>query len=155
MSVVANAHWSHKWVTPREVKTNQKREIKREREREKERKGDVSKAGEVGGWRLNAHVLKKLTPCVINLLRSDLCLQIPCVTTGCAGLEGWKVEPEITPGSPLGLGGVTLGEVVPAGFELMASCCLVDWGNFEQHLEQVDFRQANGWETYWDKWHDV
>lgn len=37
-----------------------------------------------------------------------------------------------------------LGEVVMAGFEAMVSCCLVDWGNLEEHLEQVDFRQAKG-----------
>lgn len=35
------------------------------------------------------------------------------------------MEPEITPGSLLGLGGVMLGEV-EAGFEPSASCCLVD-----------------------------
>lgn len=78
-------------------------------------------------------------------------LWIPCVTTGWAGLEGWKVDPEITPGSPLGLGGVMLGEVAVAGFEPTMSCCLVDWGNLEQHLGQVGFRQAKGWDTYWER----
>lgn len=35
------------------------------------------------------------------------------------------MEPEITLGSLLGLGGVTLGEVAALGFEPMASCCFV------------------------------
>lgn len=36
-----------------------------------------------------------------------------------------------------------------AGFRAAVSGCLVVWENFEQHLEQVGFRQAKGWETWW------
>lgn len=35
------------------------------------------------------------------------------------------MEPEITPGSPLGVGGVMLGEVELAEFEPTVSFCLV------------------------------
>lgn len=54
------------------------------------------------------------------------------------------MQPEIQPGSPLGFGGVTLGELLAVDFEPTASCCLVDCRNLVQHLEQVGFRQANG-----------
>lgn len=124
--------------------------------------------GHTSGWRLRQESgtnqkqeAKNLGSCwkssrirlpinVIYIYINNICLQIPCVTTGWAGFEGWKVEPEIPLWSPLGLG-VTLGEVVTAGFEPMASCCLASWGNFEQHLGQVGFRQANGWDTCWNK----
>ena len=66
------------------------------------------------------------------------------MTTGWAGLERWKVDPEIIAGSPLGLGGVMQGEVAVAGFDPTASCCLLDGGNLEQHLEQAGLRQAKG-----------
>lgn len=41
-----------------------------------------------------------------------------------------------------------LGEVAALVFEPTVSCCFVDCGNLEQHLGQVGFRQAKGWDTY-------
>lgn len=132
MSVVANAHWSHKWVTPMTGKRDQSEARSEE-------------------FRVMLEKLQNQASDKCYIYINNICLQIPCVTTGWAGFEGWKVEPEIPLWSPLGLGGVTLGEVVTAGFEPMASCCLASWGNFEQHLGQVGFRQANGWDTCWNK----
>lgn len=59
MSVVANAHWSHKWVMPMIEKQEQSR-VDEE-------------------FRFMLHVLFFFNP---------ICCEIPCVTTGWAGLEG-------------------------------------------------------------------
>lgn len=136
MSVVANAHWSHKWVTPGIRQTGQIRG--------KKQRKDCFKSIYIQEKVLIKIFFNKI---FWQNVPGEACIWIPCVTTGWAGLEGWKV----TPGSPLGLGGVMLGEVAVAGFEPTVSCCLVDWGNLEQHLGQVGFRQAKGWDTYWEK----